>query len=74
MTLCVRPPAFLSTQINAGVRQHDMKYSHFIHALAASDVQLNRKVLADLAVFEPFSFKAVVETARLGAAASGELK
>ena len=51
-----------------------MKYSHFISAMAASDIQLNRKVLADLAVFEPYSFKAVVETARLAAATTHAAK
>ncbi len=64
------PSSFL--QINAGVRQHDMKYSHFIHGMTVADVQLNRKVLADLAVFEPYSFQAVVETVRLAAASSKE--
>ena len=49
------------TRINAAVRQHGMSYSRFIAALAAKKVTLNRKVLADLAVNEPQSFKAIVK-------------
>ncbi|CAM9892963.1 unnamed protein product [Heterosigma akashiwo] len=48
-------------RINAGARQHGIKYSAFINALLKSNVELNRKVLADLAVHEPYSFKSVVD-------------
>lgn len=48
-------------RINAGVREHGISYSKFMGALAKSDVQLNRKVLADLAMNHPAAFKAVVE-------------
>jgi large subunit ribosomal protein L20 len=44
-----------------------LRYSHFIAALNTAEIGLNRKVLADLAVTEPYSFKAVVETVRLAA-------
>ena len=47
--------------INAGVREHHISYSRFIYGLNHSNIQLDRKVLADLCVNEPFSFKALVE-------------
>lgn len=48
-------------RINAGVRQYDMNYSTFMGALSASEIELNRKVLADLAMNHPEAFKAVVD-------------
>ena len=48
-------------RINAGARQHGFSYSQFMGKLSASDVQLNRKALADLAMNHPEAFKAVVE-------------
>lgn len=47
--------------INAAVREHGVSYSRFQCGLTRSNIQLDRKILADLAVTEPFSFKAVVE-------------
>lgn len=47
-------------RINAAVREEGMSYSTFIGALAAKGIDLNRKVLADLAMNEPDSFKALV--------------
>ncbi len=41
------------TRINAGARQHDLSYSRFINGLKTAGVELNRKVLADLAVRDP---------------------
>lgn len=49
------------TRINAGARQHGMSYSQFMGAVKAKNIQLNRKVLADLAMNHPDAFKAVVE-------------
>ena len=49
------------TRINAGARQHDMSYSKFMGQLKANDIELNRKVLADLAMNHPEAFKAIVE-------------
>ena len=46
-------------RINAAVRQEGMSYSKFIAALAEKGIDLNRKVLADLAMNEPASFKAL---------------
>lgn len=51
-------------RINAGARQHGISYSKLIHALSQSDVQLNRKVLADLAMNHPDTFKAIVDAAK----------
>ena len=42
-----------------------MRYSQFICGLNRSNLQLDRKVLADLAKYEPFSFKAVVDEVKL---------
>jgi large subunit ribosomal protein L20 len=50
------------TRINAGARQHGMSYSQFMGAVHKSGIELNRKVLADLALNQPEAFKAIVET------------
>ena len=47
-------------RINAAVREEGMSYSQFIGKLAAKGIELNRKVLADLAMNEPDSFKKLV--------------
>lgn len=49
------------TRINAGVREYGMSYSQFIKALADNNIEINRKVLADLALNNPETFKALVE-------------
>lgn len=49
------------TRINAGARLHGMSYSQFMGRVKASNIELNRKVLADLAMNHPDAFKAVVE-------------
>jgi len=49
-------------RINAGVRQHGMSYSQFIGKLNANQIQINRKVLADLAMNNPDAFKAIVDS------------
>jgi len=48
-------------RINAGARQHGMSYSQFMGKLKANNIELNRKVLADLAMNNPEAFKAIVE-------------
>lgn len=48
-------------RINAAARIEGMKYSTLMSALKKSDIQLNRKVLADLAVNNPNAFKAIVD-------------
>jgi len=47
-------------RINAAVRAEGLNYSRFIHGLAENNIGLNRKVLADLALNNPATFKAVV--------------
>ncbi|WP_159948613.1 50S ribosomal protein L20 [Polaribacter septentrionalilitoris] len=49
------------TRINAAARLHGMSYSQFMGKVKANNIELNRKVLADLAVNNPEAFKAVVE-------------
>ena len=51
-------------RINAAVREHGLTYSRFISGLERAGIELDRKVLADLAVREPEAFKALVEAAR----------
>ena len=51
-------------RINAGCRQNDINYSNFMHGLKLAGIDLNRKVLADLAVCDPTAFSAVVEQAK----------
>lgn len=48
-------------RINAGARQHGMSYSQFMGKLKANDIELNRKVLADLAMNNPEAFEAIVK-------------
>ncbi|KAF6266623.1 mitochondrial ribosomal protein L20 [Scenedesmus sp. NREL 46B-D3] len=48
-------------RVNAAAREHGMKYSLFMNGLRQENVQLNRKMLSELAIFEPHSFKALVE-------------
>lgn len=48
-------------RINAAAREHDMSYSVFINKLQNANIDLNRKVLADLAMNEPAAFKAIVD-------------
>ncbi|WP_309572099.1 50S ribosomal protein L20 [Deinococcus sp.] len=53
-------------RINAGARLHGMSYSVFIGGLKRAGIDLNRKVLADLAAREPDAFKALVDAAKAG--------
>lgn len=48
-------------RINAGAREHGLSYSQFMGKLAQSDIEINRKVLADLAMNHPDAFKAVID-------------
>jgi len=48
-------------RINAGARQHGMSYSQFMGRIHAHGIELNRKVLADLAMNHPEAFKALIE-------------
>ena len=48
-------------RINAGARLHGMSYSQFMGKIHSNGIELNRKVLADLAMNQPEAFKAVIE-------------
>lgn len=48
-------------RINAGAREHGMSYSQFMGKVKANNIDLNRKVLADLAMNHPEAFKAIVD-------------
>ncbi len=49
-------------RINAAARQQGMSYSQFMHALRDRNVELNRKILADMAVNDPEGFEALVKS------------
>jgi large subunit ribosomal protein L20 len=51
-------------RINAGVREHGMSYSEFMGKIHAHKIDLNRKVLADLAMNHPAAFKSVVDSVK----------
>ncbi len=51
-------------RINAGAREHGLSYSRLMHLLKQKDIELNRKVLADLAMNEPAAFKAIVDAVK----------
>ena len=52
------------TRINAAARQHGMSYSEFMHGLKLAGVELDRKVLADIAVRDADTFRRFAEAAR----------
>jgi large subunit ribosomal protein L20 len=51
-------------RINAAAREHGLTYARFISGLGKAGVEVDRKVLADIAMSEPASFKALVERAQ----------
>ena len=57
------------TRINAAARQNGMSYSQFIHGLQLAGIELDRKVLADIAVRDPETFSRFAEAAREASAA-----
>jgi large subunit ribosomal protein L20 len=57
------------TRINAAARQHGMSYSQFMHGLQETGVELDRKILADMAVNDPETFRRFAERAREALAA-----
>ena len=48
-------------RINAAVRQRGMRYSEFIHGLVKANIELDRKMLADIAVHDPEAFDQIVQ-------------
>ena len=57
-------------RINAAVRARGMTYNRFIQGLKAADVQVDRRMLAEMAVNDPTAFDAIVEVARKALPAS----
>jgi large subunit ribosomal protein L20 len=57
------------TRINAAAKLNGMSYSQFMHGMKLAGVELDRKVLADIAVRDPETFRRFAETAREAAAA-----
>src|ERR671939_1153679 len=51
-------------RINAGAREHGLSYSRFVHGLRLAEIDLDRKILADLAATDPEAFSAIVTQAR----------
>jgi len=51
-------------RINAGVREHGMTYSQFIAGIKRAGIDIDRKVLSDLAIREPAAFRSLVEQAK----------
>ncbi len=56
------------TRINAAARANDMTYNRFMQGLKLAGVEVDRKILAEIAVSDPASFTALVETARTAVA------
>jgi len=52
------------TRINAGARQNDMSYSTFMNGLHKAGIEIDRKILSDLAIHDPAAFTALAEKAR----------
>ena len=57
------------TRINAAARREGMSYSELIHGLGRAEVEVNRKMLADIAVRDPEAFRRFTELARESAVA-----
>ncbi len=51
-------------RINAGAREHGLSYNAFMHGLKLAEIELDRKVLADMAVADPASFATLVAQAK----------
>ena len=51
-------------RINAGAREHGLTYSQFMHGIKLAGLDLDRKVLSDIAIREPEAFQAIAITAR----------
>ena len=57
-------------RINAGAREHGLTYSQFMHGIKLAGLDLDRKVLSDIAIREPEAFQAIATTARTALAAA----
>ncbi|KAK3238360.1 54S ribosomal protein L20 mitochondrial [Cymbomonas tetramitiformis] len=61
------------TRISAGAKEHGMNYSTMMYGLKQDNIQLNKKMISELAMNEPYSFKAVLDRSRDVATANGKL-
>jgi ribosomal protein L20 len=52
------------TRINAGTRQYGLSYSQFMHGLKLSNIDINRKMLSEIAIKDPAGFEALVKTSK----------
>ncbi|MBS4537992.1 50S ribosomal protein L20 [Clostridium sp. D2Q-11] len=52
------------TRINAATRVNGLSYSKFINGLKKANIDINRKMLSEMAIYDPEGFKALVETAK----------
>ena len=59
-------------RINAACREHDLKYSRFIYGLELAGIEINRKMLSELAIHEPEIFKQIVDQAKAALPPAGE--
>ena len=57
-------------RINAGTRLHGVTYSQFMHGLSKAGIEVDRKILSDIAIHEPEAFKALVDQAQAALAKS----
>ena len=53
-----------NSRINSAVREHGLNYSQFINGLKKAKIEINRKMLAELAVNEPATLKAIIEVVK----------
>ena len=51
-------------RINAAVRLHGLTYSQFIHGFSKTEIELDRKMLSEIAIADPDTFKNIVETVK----------
>jgi large subunit ribosomal protein L20 len=54
-------------RISAACQEHDINYSSLIHGLMKADIELNRKMLSEIAIHDPEGFKSLVEQAKAAA-------
>lgn len=52
------------TRINAAARQHDLSYSVFLNGIKKANIEIDRKVLSDMAIHDPVGFGAIVATVK----------
>jgi len=57
-------------RINAGTRLYGVTYSQFMHGLSKAGIEVDRKILSDIAIHEPEAFKALVDQAQAALASS----